>query len=78
MTDFLTPEGLAAHWKRPVEWVRRAANAGDIPGVKIGGLWRFDPADIEAFETRHKNRDPLTLTSLSAKRQATKAARGVK
>lgn len=73
MTTYLTSVTLAERWGRSAEWVRRAANAKEIPGIRIGGLWRFDPADIEVYETRHKNRDPLSLTPLSEKRQANKA-----
>jgi excisionase family DNA binding protein len=72
MSDLLTPDELAARWQRPTEWVRRKAAAGSIPGIKVGGLWRFDPEDIAAYEMRHKNRDPLSMTPLAAKRYASK------
>ena len=65
-----TPTDLAARWSRPVAWVRRAAAAGTIPAVRIGGLWRFDPTDIERYEARHRSADPLSMTPGSAKRQA--------
>ncbi|HWK92611.1 MAG TPA: hypothetical protein VNR17_10175 [Luteimicrobium sp.] len=69
----LTCEDVATLWQRPVSWVQR--NAIDFGGFKVGGQWRFDPADLEAYETRGKRRDPLAPTELSAKRQATKRRR---
>jgi hypothetical protein len=71
----LTPDDLATRWQRPRTWVTRQAKAGAIPGVKVGGLWRFDPEDIAAYETRHKTTDPLSLTPLAAKRLASKSGR---
>lgn len=61
---------LATRWQRSPEWVRRAANAGTIPGTKIGGLWRFDPADIEAYENRHKTADPMSMTDRAIRRRS--------
>lgn len=59
MTHY-SPDTLAARWGRSPEWIRRAANAGVIPGIKVGGLWRFDPADIESYENRSKTADPMS------------------
>lgn len=69
MSTYLTPVTLGERWDRDPEWVRRAANAGRIPGIKIEGLWRFRPDDIEAYEDRHKTADPLTLSPLAAARR---------
>ncbi|MGC0144425.1 hypothetical protein [Pseudactinotalea sp. Z1732] len=71
-TTRLTPEDLAARWQRPVEWIRQ--NAETFGGFKVGRLWRFDPADIDAYESRHKGTDPLSMTDLSAKRQQRRSA----
>lgn len=68
MTSHLTVAALAERWDRRPEWVRR--NARRIPGaMKIGGLWRFDLADIEAYEARRKTPDPLSMTAMSAQRR---------
>lgn len=70
-TDFaprLTPEDVARIWGRRVEWVR--ANAARFGGFKVGGQWRFDPDDITRYEARHKTVDPMSMTDLSAQRQA--------
>jgi hypothetical protein len=66
----MTPQDLADHLRRPVNWVR--ANAASLGGFKVGGTWRFDPEDIARYEARRKTADPLTLTPLSAARQANK------
>lgn len=72
MSAALTPEQVADRLGRRPEWVRRAAAATPplIPGFKVGGLWRFDAADIERYIDRHRNApaDPLSPTPLSAKR----------
>ena len=70
----LTPDEVAQRLRRSRDWVTRSANAGRIPGFKVGGLWRFDLADIERYENRHRTADPLSMTPLSAQRQAAKRA----
>lgn len=52
------------------QWVRDHAKA--LGGIKLGRLWRFDLADVERYLNRHRTRDPLAPTPLSAKRQASK------
>lgn len=69
-TRRLAPEDLAARWGRRVEWIRQ--HAEEFGGFKVGGYWRFDPDDIERYENRRKTRDPLSMTGLSASRQAGK------
>lgn len=66
------PLELAERWQRRVEWIRE--HAEEFGGFKVGGYWRFDPDDIERYENRRKTRDPLSMTDLSAKRQAGKEA----
>jgi len=69
----MTPTELAQRWRRPIRWIREQAKAGAIPAVSIGARWRFDPDDIARWEARHKTADPLTITALSAARQASKS-----
>lgn len=69
----LTVEELAARWQRSPVWVRRAAGAERIPAVKIGGLWRFNPDEIERYENRHRTADPLSMTPGSMARRRTTA-----
>ena len=40
--------GMAEILSVSVDTVRRKANAGEIPGVKIGNLWRFKPTEVWA------------------------------
>jgi len=69
VTEMLTPEELAARWRQSTEWVRTQARKRTIPATKIGGRWRFDPAEIQAYEDRHRHRDPLSLTPTAARRR---------
>lgn len=47
----LTVQQLAERWQRRPQWVTQAARAGEIPGAwKLGHLWRFRLAEIEAYE----------------------------
>lgn len=71
----LTADALAKHLDRPVAWVQDQARAGGIPATKVGRQWRFDEHEIEAWKQRHHNRDPLTPSELSRKRQASKRRR---
>lgn len=71
MSVYLTPEDLAFRWQRNVTWVQQ--HAPEFGGFKIGGYWRFDPADIDHYEATqkalHARRDPLAMSALSAKRR---------
>jgi excisionase family DNA binding protein len=40
---------VARFLKASRSWVYQRAQAGQLPGVKIGGLLRFEPAEIRAF-----------------------------
>jgi hypothetical protein len=40
---------VATYLQASEGWVRRAAAAGRLPCKKIGGLLRFDPAEIRAL-----------------------------
>lgn len=68
----LTAAEVAARLRRPVGWVRAQANAGTLPAIRVGHTWRFDPDEIDAWERRQHNayRDPMSMTNLSAQRQA--------
>ena len=43
---FWTVKDVARYLQASESWVRHAANAGKLPYRKIGGLLRFDPAEI--------------------------------
>lgn len=51
ISQSLTTEQLAGRWQRRPQWIRQAAKQGRIPGAwKLGHLWRFRLAEIEAYE----------------------------
>lgn len=51
MSKSLSTAQLSERWGRSTRWVAEQANAGAIPGAwKLGHLWRFLEADIEAHE----------------------------
>lgn len=68
----LSAAAIAERLDRPVGWVRAQAKAGNIPAIRVGHTWRFDPDEIDAWERRKHNayRDPMSMTDLSAQRQA--------
>lgn len=68
----LTVAEVAARIDRPLDWVRAQAKVSAIPAFRVGRQWRFDPDEIDAWERRQHNayRDPMSMTDLSEKRQA--------
>jgi hypothetical protein len=53
--SMLTGEGMwrvvetSAYLKRSPQWVRQRVGAGLMPGVRLGGSWRFVPDEVRAF-----------------------------
>ena len=37
------------------DWVYRAVKQHELPYIKVGRLYRFDPEDIEKWLTEHKH-----------------------
>ena len=52
----LTPEEAAAFLKMPVDVLRKRARAGELPSFKMGSLWRFRVADLDAWVESLKKR----------------------
>lgn len=49
MTEWMTSEQMRVHLQLDnVQTVCRMAKRGDIPGVKLGRDWRFDPTEVDA------------------------------
>ena len=70
MTDYKPTEWLAARWSREPRWIRDQAKAGKIPGaMKVGRLWRFDRAEIEAHEQSQKAANVFRLSPGAASRR---------
>ena len=72
LTPRLTVAQVATILGRSRAWVRQAANDAVIPAEKVGHLWRFNPDDLEVWLASKRNRPAMTMTALSAKRQAKK------
>jgi excisionase family DNA binding protein len=49
LIKLVSAEQLAAAWSIPVSSVRRWARENRIPGIRIGGVWRFDVAALNAL-----------------------------
>ena len=45
--EYMTAEEVAAYFGIHPVTVRRLARSGDLPGYRIGKLWRFDPQVIK-------------------------------
>jgi excisionase family DNA binding protein len=48
----LTVEDMAGLLQVSTETVRRKARTGEVPAVRVGRLWRFDPEQIRAWRGR--------------------------
>jgi len=40
---------VARYVKASVSWVYKAAERGELPCIRVGGLLRFDPGAVRAF-----------------------------
>lgn len=47
---FLTTRDVATRWSISERQVREMAQAGEIPAMKLGKLWRFPADRLERFE----------------------------
>lgn len=52
--------------------IRRQAKAGDLPGFKVGRVWRFFPSKVRDHLEQAANRDPWAMPPAS--RRARRAA----
>jgi len=50
----MSPKGLAAYLGVSVSWVYAQAEAGRLPGYKLGKYWRFKQSEIEEWLKQHK------------------------
>ncbi|MEZ4270163.1 MAG: helix-turn-helix domain-containing protein [Myxococcota bacterium] len=52
-----TPADVASYLQASRSWVYQKAEAGILPGLRIGGLLRFEPEAVRAFvrgDRQHK------------------------
>jgi len=47
--EFLSADAVAQRFGLPVSTIRRLARQGQIPGRRVGGLWRFRSSELEAW-----------------------------
>jgi len=52
MEEILTPEEVAKYLRVNARTVYRGLRQGQIPGIKIGRLWRVSKKELEAFLSR--------------------------
>jgi hypothetical protein len=46
---------LPSAWEDPERWLRRRLNRGEIPGYRVGRVWRMTEGDVAEFLARHRN-----------------------
>lgn len=54
MKDIMTPEEVAKYLRVNPRTVYRGLNQGQIPGIKIGRLWRIRKEDLDRLTTSPK------------------------
>ena len=57
--DYLTPKDLAQRYRISERQVTHLARIGNLPGFKIGKLWRFRSEDIETWEESQIGTDEI-------------------
>lgn len=60
MTDegLLTVEEAATYLRLKVRTVQYKAKRGEIPARKVGGHWRFVPAELRSYDEAHQPSKP--------------------
>lgn len=57
---YLTIQDVADRWACSTDLVRRLLRTGELPGMKIGNIWRVAVTTLEQFEAdRTKRHDPV-------------------
>jgi excisionase family DNA binding protein len=51
---YLTPKDLAQRYQISERQVAHLARIGNLPGFKIGKLWRFKEEDLQEWEKRRR------------------------
>jgi len=57
MTRLIDIDELAAYLKLKKQTIYNWLNQGKISGIKVGGVWRFDRREIDAW-LRSRRREP--------------------
>jgi excisionase family DNA binding protein len=53
VATFLTPREVGERWHCSPRHVRRLAERHQLPGLRVGGAWRFSLDSVEAYEAGH-------------------------
>lgn len=53
-TAAMTVQDVAAYLNVDPKTVYRMVNRGDLPGFKVGGIWRFQREDIDDWIAKQK------------------------
>jgi excisionase family DNA binding protein len=56
MPSLLTPDEAAQTLNVTRRWIIEAAARGELPGLKLGRVWRFHPEDLDAWVTAQRDR----------------------
>ena len=76
MSDLLSPRQLAEYLQLSQRTVYRLLERGDLPGVKVGGQWRFRRAAVDEWlDTGMQRLDAASLRALDDDTAETGAAR---
>lgn len=77
MSRLLTPQEVADRLAVSSRTVRRMAEAGDLPALRVGSLWRFDPERLNErlaeWQTARTKGNPNRERQASAQATATVA-----
>lgn len=67
MPDLLSPKQLAEYLQLSQRTIYRLLERGDIPGVKVGGQWRFRKATVDEWlDVNMQRLDPASLRALES------------
>ena len=76
MPDLLSPKQLAEYLQLSQRTVYRLLERGDLPGVKVGGQWRFRRADVDQWlDVNVQRLDAASLHALEDDAAGTDASR---
>ncbi|MFN8474897.1 MAG: helix-turn-helix domain-containing protein [Anaerolineae bacterium] len=53
-TEYLTPKEIAQLLKLHEETIRRYLRSGELPAIKLGGVYRVKREDLEEFLKKHR------------------------
>ena len=71
-----TADDVASYLKVSRSWVYHRAESGSLPHARVGGLLRFQPADIRAFVGSTTSEPPRTTSLESSHRPSRRPPRG--